>query len=109
MLHGSPAIAAALQTDLRAPAGALVTTHGTPFVVGDGYIGAEANGSAPGAGQDWLFASGPVEVRISSLVITDLAESLDRSENILTFRAERWVLATWDTSLQAAVLVDWDA
>lgn len=109
MLHGSPAIAAALQTDLRAVGGALETTHGSPFVVGDGYAGADANGTAPAAGQDWLFASGPVEARISSLVVTDLAESLDRSDNTLTFRAERWVLVVWDTSLQAAVLVDWDA
>ena len=32
---------------------------------------------------------------------------LDRSDNVLTFRAERYVLAIWDGALQAAVLVDW--
>jgi hypothetical protein len=109
MIHTSPAVVAALQSDLHWPNGALQTVNGTPVVSGDGYIGATAHGTPPGDGRDWIFVSGPVEVRISSLVITDLAESLDMSDNTLTFRAERWVLVVWDTSLQAAVLVDWDA
>ena len=82
--------------------------NGTPIVSGGGYIGAAANSQAPAAGQDWMFASGPVEVRLSPMVITNLKESLDRSDNTITFRAERWVLVSWDTALQSAVLVDWD-
>ena len=37
----------------------------------------------------------------------DITEVLDRSNNDVTFRAERYVLVEWDTVLQAAVLVDW--
>ena len=107
-IHATPAIISQLDTDTFLNPDELITTNGNQVVSGDGYIGASANGVAPAAGQDWMFASGPVEVRISPLAITDLRESLDRSDNVITFRAERWVLATWDTSLQVAVLVDWD-
>jgi hypothetical protein len=109
LIHATPATVAQLNTDTFLDPEVLRTTNGNLVVSGDGYIGAEANGQAPGAGQDWMFASGPVEVRISPMAITDLVESLDRSDNVLTFRAERWVLVTWDTALQSAVLVDWDS
>jgi hypothetical protein len=117
MIHTTPAVVSALAAGgynldpsalLDPPGQGLLTMNGTPLVSGDGYIGATANGLTVGPGQDWMFASGPVEVRISPLVITDLRESLDRSDNVITFRAERWVLVTWDTSLQAAAKVDWD-
>lgn len=108
MIHATPATITQLNTDTFLNPDQLLTTNGNQVVSGDGYIGATANGITVGAGQDWMFASGPVEVRISPMVITDLRESLDRSDNVITFRAERWVLATWDTSLQAAVKVDWD-
>jgi len=108
-IHATPATITQLNTDTFLDPEQLITTNGNQVVSGDGYVGARANGVAPGTGQDWMFASGPVEVRVSSLAITDLRESLDRSDNVITFRAERWVLATWDTSLQVAVLVDWDA
>jgi hypothetical protein len=46
--------------------------------------------------------------------MTTAKESLDRSDNIITFRAEKYVLAIWDgiddeELAAAAVLVDWAA
>jgi hypothetical protein len=41
------------------------------------------------------------------LVGGDINGSLDTSNNDVTFRAERYALASWDTALQAAVLIDW--
>lgn len=108
IIHATPAVIAQLNTDTFLDPEQLITTNGNQVVSGGGYIGAEADGVAPGAGQDWMFASGPVEVRVSSMQIANLVESLDRSDNTITFRAERWVLVTFDTSLQAAVLADWD-
>ena len=111
MIHITPAVASALQLFPVEPLDEkpLLTVNGTPIVIGDGYLGADPDsGSSPGTGQDWIFATGPVEVRLGPLVITDIAETLDRSDNSVTFRAERYVLATWDTALQAGVLVDWD-
>jgi len=108
-IHATPATIAQLNTDTFLDPEQLITTNGNQVISGGGYVGAEANGSAPGAGQDYMFATGPVEVRISPVQITDVRESLDRADNLITFRAERWVLATWDTCLQSAVLVDWDS
>jgi hypothetical protein len=108
IIHATPAIVAALDMDKVTGGGVLVTANGTPVVSGDGYIGADPDAEAsPGVGQGYMFATGPVEIRLGPVIITDLAETLDRSDNSVTFRAERYVLATWDTALQVAVLVDW--
>jgi hypothetical protein len=73
-----------------------------------GYQGVDTPWLAtPGADEDWIFATGPVEVHLGPLVMTNIKETLDRSDNTVTFRAERYALALWDTALQAAVLVDW--
>lgn len=113
LIHATPAAIVAAQTypvsdriqDM------LVTTNGTKVVSGMGYQGVGPTGAlpTPGATQDWLFATGPVQVYLGPLVVTTPRESLDRSDNTLTFRAERYVVALWDTALQAAVLVDWSS
>lgn len=110
MIHATPAIGAAWQmfpAD-RQQENPLRSINGTPIVLGGGYIGTDpASGATPAAGQGWAFATGPVEVRLGPTVITDIRESLDRSDNSVTFRAERYFLATWDRALQAGVLIDW--
>jgi hypothetical protein len=109
MVHATPAVIAGLQAfplpgeDMR-----LITANGTPVVSGMGYVGVDTPWlDTPGASEDWVFATGPVHVYLGPLVIHTTKESLDRSDNVLTFRAERYAVAVWDTSLQAAVLVDW--
>lgn len=85
------------------------TAVGTPVAVGRGYRNARVQGhAAPGAKQAWAFASGPVQVRRTNIEIMapTLAESLDRTTNGVTEYVERHYLVDWDTSLQAAVLVD---
>ena len=113
VVHLTPAVASAVANLLcfhEAEDGEYhpYTASGNRVVIGDGYIGTDPDDeTGPAAGQDWVFATGPVEVRIGPLVFNDLAETLERSTNDVTFRAERHVLATWDTALQAGVLVDW--
>ena len=109
IIHATPAIVTALNNlELEDVNGTLTTANGTPVVSGDGYIGSDPDaGASPTAGQDWMYATGPVEIRLGPVAMTTVAESLDRSDNTLTFRAERYVLATWDGALQAGVLVDW--
>lgn len=111
MIHATPAVVAALQafplgdeSDRR-----LITANGTPVVSGHGYQGVGPSGGlpAPGATEDWIFATGPVHVHLGPIVMSTPRESLDREINEVTFRAERYVLALWDTALQSAVLVDW--
>lgn len=87
----------------------LVTVNGTRVVSGGGYAAATPSGRTPAAaGQSWVYATGPVEVRLGEVAVLDIKEVLDRSNNDVTFRAERYFLVTWDAQLQVAILVDWD-
>lgn len=86
----------------------LFTANGTPVSSGGGYKGATPTGEAAAAvGQDWVFATGPVQAWIADEPKLSIEDVLDRSNNDVTYRAEKYALVTWDTSLQAAVLVDW--
>jgi len=110
MIGATPATIAALQAfpigdllDRR-----LVTANGTPVYSADGFIGLTTSDlDVPDPGEDWMIATGPIEVYMGPTVTFNTRSSLDRSDNTLVFRAERYVLSIWDTALQAAVLVDW--
>lgn len=110
MIGATPATIAALQafpiggeSDRR-----LITANGTPVYSADGLIGIETADLAATTGTEaWMVAHGPVDVYLGPTVTQNVRSSLDRSDNALVFRAERYVLSVWDTALQAAVLVDW--
>ena len=107
MIHATPPVASVWFDQTRGTE-PLITNLGTRVVSGGGYAGATPSGrGAAAAGQSWVYATGPVEVRLGNVAVLDIKEVLDRSTNDVTFRAERYVLATWDTQLQAAILVDW--
>ncbi len=89
----------------------LQTRIGTDVVSGDGYIGVLPDDHNAGltSTQAWAFASGPVQVRREPTIriYPDLLrQALDRENNIVTYRAERSALISWDTVLQVGVLVD---
>lgn len=119
LLHLTPATAAAMNgsggygLDLRPASGNTLrtTANGSTVAVDGGYIGANPSLHAPAAaGQAWAFATGPVQIRRSpdiEIIADNIKESMDRSDNTVTYRAERDYLVTWDTELQAAVLIDW--
>lgn len=110
IIHATPATIAALQAFPLGDAGdeRLVTANGTRVVSGDGYIGNRPEGEPVlGATEAYMYATGPVEVRLGPSSIPNLRTALDREINEVTFRAERPFLVTWDTALQAGVLVDW--
>lgn len=116
MIHATPAVIAGLQAfplgdedaDTR-----LITANGTPVVSGAGYQGVQGGPlGVPGATEDWIFATGRVEVHLGPVRMTSVKESVDRSDNVATFRAEKYALAIWDgidedELAAAAVLVDW--
>ena len=110
MIHASPGtvdlLSSILETD---DSGTIYTQAGTPVVPGQGYIDASADGHAPAdATQQYIFASGQVEVRLTDIITHDLVQSLDRATNTVEFVVERYALVNWDTAIQAAVLVDFD-
>lgn len=90
----------------------LRTILGTVVVPGAGYDGSGPPGEdAPTASQAWAYATGPVEVRLGKpyLVPAELKEAITFSpvsDNSITYRAEENVVAYWDDTLHAAVLVD---
>lgn len=117
VIHTTPAVGSAFNgsggygVDYRASGPLQTTANGTPVVLDGGYIGASPSlHAALAAGTGWAFATGPVQVRRSPDIygIPDsIAEATDRELNEVTFYAERDYLVTWDTTLQAGVLIDW--
>ena len=111
----TPAVGAAFNgsggygVDVRS--GSLLTTaNGTPVALDGGFIGCSPSlHAALGAGTGWAFATGPIQVRRSPNIeiLSTISESTDRSDNTVEFRAERDYLVTWDSELQAGILVDW--
>lgn len=113
MIHATPATMIAWSffgEAITKVGGALQTSGGNDVIVGDGYIGVYPDSSAaPGATQAWAWATGPVQIRRENQIRIypdTIAEALNREENIVTYRAERDALVSWDTVLQAAVLID---
>lgn len=111
MIHVTPAVADALQP-IRITNSAtepLYTGAGTPIVIGAGYEDTVPDGqAAPATTRDFIFATGPVQVRIDDEVtLPNIGEALDRVMNDVVYRAEKVALVSWDTSLQVGVLVDW--
>lgn len=94
----------------------------TPIVVGDGYLGVFPDGgAAPGARQAWAFATGMVRYMADPptgappLIYPDeYRQALNTADNVVTYRAERNYLITFDSDttsgvnppLQAGVLID---
>lgn len=111
MIHSTPAVVARWGEGggLVEEDSVLRTVNGTSVVSGSGYINADpVDGTSPGATTDWAFATGPVEVRMEEAPRTRVEESVDRLDNSVVVRAERFVLAEWDKALQIGVLIDWN-
>ena len=120
IIHAAPATATAwaAETLITSSRGVMRTMLGTPVAVGAGYIGVQPDSeAAPGAGEEWAFASGPIEIYRDSQISTipgSYAEAIDRSLNDVMFYAERPYLINWiarqstadDDHVQAGVLID---
>ena len=104
--------------------GVLQTLLGTTLVPGYGYQTAAGvfNGSTPvppvahtppTGTQEWMFATGPVEIRRSANIeiipeptAEALWEAIDRTNNLITYEAVRHYVLSWDACFKAAVKVD---
>jgi hypothetical protein len=121
LIHCSPQFASALrerfQIDDRG--GVIRTINGNVLIPDGGYAaGANPHGHAAATGtQEWIYATGAVDIRLSEIFTLpdNVVQAMDRGTpnsatnnrpNSITYRAERYGLVTWDTELQAAVLVD---
>lgn len=84
------------------------TRLGTPVVPGVGYTGSAPDGTPPATTVAWAYATGPIEIRKTEpeVIPGSISEATDRRQNTTTFRAERYVLITWDQRIHAAVKFD---
>lgn len=108
LIHATPAVVAEWFGDPQTDADQLVTANGTPVVAGGGYIGTDpVSEPSPATTVDWVFATGPVEVFLDKLERVEVAQAVDRSVNLASYRAEQVVLVEWDTVLQVGIRIDW--
>lgn len=124
LIHATPEVATAWNGQrgysVEDAGGVLYTTaNHTPVAVSGGYAGATPRfGTAPAAGQTWIYATGQVQIRRQAdvqIIAPTLKESMDRELNFVTYRAERGYVVTFDAPasnsdvrpLQAAILIDW--
>lgn len=83
----------------------LHTAVGTPVVAGSGYISKFGPGGRQASdGEAWVYFSGPVQVRRSSIVLIEVP---NQTENLKRGLAERKYIATFDC-IALAVLVQID-
>lgn len=120
LIHCSPMLATALLGAgfaIGDKTGAIRTINGNVVIPDNGYVGVSDPdaGVSPGPTEEWAYATGPVDIRHSEVFTTPdtRAQALDRGlgattgrTNTFTYRAERYSVAVWDGSLQAAVLID---
>lgn len=87
----------------------LVTMNGTEVVAGAGYVGIHPSDQPEaGATESWVFATGPVQVLrdVVKVIPDQIEEAVDRTFNVVVYRAERNFVVDWDTAYLSEVLID---
>jgi hypothetical protein len=88
--------------------GVLKTNLGTPVVAGAGYSLTGPDGQPAAAGKAWMFATGPMTVRLGPVAVLpgEVSQAVDTRINTITYYIDRAAAVTWSTSNLYAVLVD---
>lgn len=113
VIHCTPGLHSMLGAGgaFNAQGGKIRTPNGTLVVPGFGYVNAgdpESASAAATGEQEWVWATGPVELR-QGQVYTDAqseVEALARSTNDVLIRAERAFVYSWDAEYKSGILVD---
>lgn len=86
----------------------LRTVLGTPVVAGTGYSKRGPSGALAPAGKAWMYATGPVSVRLGPLTVTPdrLNQGINTRINEIQYFVDRPAAVTWSTTDSYAVLVD---
>lgn len=123
LIHCTPGAATVMgQFRIDNRAGYIRTLNGNIVIPDFGYAKALADGdaypageAAPTGNQEWMFATGPINIRRSELFTQpdNVTEALDRGmgatngkPNAITYRAERYYSVVADFVVHAAVLTD---
>lgn len=86
----------------------LQTRIGTPIIAGTGYSLTNPDGTPTAPGKAWMYATGPVTVRLGQLHVLPgaVSEAVDTRINTITYYIDRPAAVTWSTDDLFAVLVD---
>lgn len=107
VIHAPVEIASILKLHHNAD-GSLETSLGNKVVAGVGYSGTSPNGTNPAANTAWMYATGPVTVRLGPVALQTekVAQNTDNAVNTFAYYADRPAAVTWSTTKLYAVLVD---
>ena len=88
--------------------GVLRTALGNTVIAGTGYAGTGPNGQPPTGTETWMYATGPVSVRLGPIVATpdQRRQSVNTSNNTVSVYAARSAAVSWDSCCLYAVRVD---
>lgn len=107
-IHTPVSVASVLPVKDRDDDGVLTTTLGNYIIAGDGYTGTGTDGAATSGSSVWLYATGPVFVRLGDIEIAadDARQYIDTRTNTVNVKAERAASVVWDGCAHYKVLVD---
>lgn len=108
VLHTSRAVASILAPKHDDAAKTLKTNLGNSIVAGSGYSNLGPNGAPTTGNLRWIYATGPVTVRLGPIDYRPLkvSQAVDIRQNTTEYTASRAAAVTWSTSNLYAVLVD---
>lgn len=112
VLHAPISVASALKHGVHVDSVGgekrLITPNGNTMVSGAGYTRLGPSGVAAPANQAWIFATGPVTVKLSKIFINPekTFQAIDTAQNSIAYYGERYAGVTWSTTNLYAVLVD---
>lgn len=88
--------------------GTLQTPLGNTVIAGPGYDGTGPNGSQPTGAQVWMYATGPVTVRLSDIttVQDERSQAVNIKNNEIFYLVDAVGAVTWNSCCHYAVLVD---
>jgi hypothetical protein len=106
VIHAPRLVGSALNLDKDG--NKLVSPLGNSVVSGVGYSKKGPNGTAAPANKAWMYATGPISVRLGPTIITPekLNQAIDIRVNNIQYYVDRSAAITWATTDVYAVLVD---
>jgi hypothetical protein len=106
VIHTPRVVGSALNLDKDG--GKLVTPLGNSVVSGVGYSKKGPDGTNAGAGKAWMYATGPVSVRLGPTIVVpgNLNQAINTSINEIQYFVDGSAAVTWSTTDAYAVLVD---
>lgn len=107
-IHVSRGIGSLLPVHDRDDDGVLETHLGNYVIAGDGYSGSSTDGTPASGTTEWMYATGPVFVRLDDpfVVSPDMRQNINTSVNTIEVAAERTASVVWDGCAHFRVLVD---